>query len=172
MATEIREFHCTIPAGTPKTAPVSVDMSFPARIVTEIDINVPPGPAGQAGFGIGSAGTIVIPYGPQQWIVTDDEKIQWPLEDYVDSGSWTFFGYNTGKYDHTFYVRFLLQLLPAGQPVTTAVVGQVANLAAAPTTTTTTTPAVTAPAPVTTVTGAPTLPGATLPPPPVAVAVG
>lgn len=108
MAQEIRQFQVKIPAGTAKTAGFSADMSFPPRIVTEIEVRVPPGPRGEVGFAIGSAGVPVIPYQSGTWIVTDDADIHWPLENYVDSGSWTLFGYNTGSFDHTLYVTFLL----------------------------------------------------------------
>lgn len=111
MASEIQSFAALIPAGTPINAPVAIDLSFPPRIVTEIDIIVPPGPAGNVGFAIGSAGQHVIPANSGAWIITDDEKINWPLEDYINSGSWTLFGYNLGAYNHTIYVRFLLALL-------------------------------------------------------------
>lgn len=169
MSNEIRAFNCTIPPGTLITAPISIDMSFPAREVTEIDVNVPPGPSGLAGFAIGSAGTIVIPYGAQSWIVTDDEKISWPLQGYINSGSWTFFGYNLGKYAHTFYVRFLLSLLTPAVGVSTATLAQVASLSAtagptgpAPSLSATTGPAATAAT-------APALAGATLPAAPIIV---
>lgn len=108
MAQEIRQFAVKIPAGTAISAGFKADMSFPPRVVTEIDVRVPPGPRGEVGFSIGSAGVAVIPYQSGQYIVTDDASIKWPLEGYIDSGSWTLFGYNTGSFDHTIYVTFLL----------------------------------------------------------------
>lgn len=111
MAREIRAFNVTIPAGTPISAGFTADLSFPARIVQQIDVLVPPGPRGEVGFAIGSAGRPVIPEQTGQFIVTDDEVIHWPLENYIDSGSWTFFGYNTGAFPHTLYVRFQLGLV-------------------------------------------------------------
>lgn len=111
MAREIRAFNVTIPAGTLQSAGFTSDLSFPARIVQQIDVLVPPGPRGEVGFAIGSAGRPVIPEQTGQFIVTDDEVIHWPLENYIDSGSWTFFGYNTGAFPHTIYVRFQLGLV-------------------------------------------------------------
>lgn len=111
MAQEIRHFQVLIPHGTAKTAGFSADMSFPPRFVSGIQIRVPPGPRGEVGFAIGSAGQAIIPYQQGQYIVTDDEIIDWALEGYVQSGSWTLFGYNTGQYDHTIYITFLLAIL-------------------------------------------------------------
>lgn len=116
MAHEIRAFSVTIPANTPKSANFTADMSFPARVVREIDIRVPPGPGGEVGFAIGSSGVPILPYQAGAFIVTDNEDINWPLEDQIDSGSWTLFGYNTGQFPHTLYVRFRLDQVRRGAP--------------------------------------------------------
>lgn len=110
MAQEIRRFGVSIPAGTAIAAGFTADLSFPARVVRELHILVPPGPRGEVGFRIGAAGQSVIPYNAGQYIVTDNENIYWPLEGYWDSGSWTFFGYNTGQYAHAIEVRFLVDV--------------------------------------------------------------
>lgn len=65
------------------------------------------------GFSIGSSGQQIIPYGIGEYIVTDDEKMEWALEQQIDSGSWELFGYNTGDFDHTVYITFLVN------PITT-----------------------------------------------------
>lgn len=113
MAREIREFACTIPAGTPQAAPVTRDMSFPPRIVDEIDVRIPPGPNGQVGIQIANAGLAIIPVGGQSFIIGNDDRIVWPLTDYASSGSWQLIGYNNGQYDHTIYVTFKLSLVQA-----------------------------------------------------------
>lgn len=110
MAREIREFQFTIPVGTAESLPLEMNMTFPTRIVNMLQITVPPGPLGYMGFRIAAAGNPIIPYNDGGWIVTNDEKIEWPLEDYIDSGAWQIQGYNNGIYDHTVYVRFLLSL--------------------------------------------------------------
>lgn len=126
MAQEVRRFAVTIPASTAKSANFTADLSFPPRVVTSIHIRVPPGPRGEVGFSIGSAGQPVIPYNPGQYIVTDDEEIDWQLEGFWDSGSWTMFAYNTGRFPHTLEVRFMVdvpQEEAAGPAVITSVVG-------------------------------------------------
>jgi hypothetical protein len=99
--------------------------------VVEIDIVVPHGPAGFMGFAIGAAGVPVFPEASGQWIVTDDQRITWPLEDAIDSGAWEFFGYNTGSYAHTVYVTFqcdLVQEPVSGTAAIAAVVGTTVSL--------------------------------------------
>lgn len=117
MSREIREFQFTIPAGTALATPVTQAISFPTRIVDRIEITVPPGPFGFMGFSIGAAGVPIIPANPGGWIVTNDEKISWDLNGYIDSGAWQVNGYNTGQYNHTIYLRFLLSLITVDAPV-------------------------------------------------------
>lgn len=118
MAVEIRAFSCTIPPNTPLSTPVSFDCSFPYRIVTEIEIVVPPGPSGNVGFAIANSGQNMIPFNPGQWIVTDNEKINWTMDEQIESGSWELTGYNTGQFPHTIYVRFLLDLVQETSEIT------------------------------------------------------
>jgi len=125
VAQEIRAFQALIPAGTAKATPVSVDMSFPSRRVEEIEVLVPPGPRGEVGFAIGSGNVAILPYQAGAFIVADDETIHWPLERQFDSGKWTLFGYNTGQFDHTLYVRFLLNVVQLqGPPLAPGGAGQ------------------------------------------------
>lgn len=114
MAQEIRSFSITIPAGTAIATPQVTQMSMPARNVDEVEVEVPPGPRGEVGFTLGSSGVQVIPIQLGSWIVTDNYTLNWRLEGFWDSGSWELRAYNTGSFDHTLSVRFLLSLVVKG----------------------------------------------------------
>lgn len=117
MAAEIRTAQATIPANTPLNAPVTVNVSFPPRIVRGVRWRVPPGPGGLMGWQLSSDGVPVIPVVAGTWIVADDEHDDWPLDGYPDAGNWQVTGYNTGAYPHTVYLTFLLDLItPAVTP--------------------------------------------------------
>lgn len=116
MAQEIREFAVLIPHGTTKANPLVTNISFPARDVIAVSWRVPPGPSGLMGWALTSAGTPVIPIQAGTYIVTDNQADTWDLEGYLDSGNWQVTGYNTGLYDHTVYLTFLLNL-PGVAPV-------------------------------------------------------
>lgn len=118
MAVEIRAFTLTIPAGTPSTAPVVEDCSFPPRVVQAVQVIVPAGPSGLVGWRILNSGLPVIPYDSDPWIVASGEVISWPLENQITSGSWQVSGYNTGSLDHKVYFRFLLELVGVKTPQT------------------------------------------------------
>jgi hypothetical protein len=110
MARQIYSFAVTVPAGTAKLTPVTVPITTPVRTVTEIEVVIPPGPAGQMGFMVAMSGVPVIPYNSGEWIIGDDDKINWPLDDFPDSGDWSVVAYNTGVYDHTVYFRLLTEI--------------------------------------------------------------
>jgi hypothetical protein len=110
VAQEIREFAVTIPAMTPKSAPLVTPIIFPNRIVVAVSYHVPPGPSGLMGWALTSAGTPVIPIQPNTFLVTNDRSDTWDLEGYLDSGNWAVTGYNTGIYPHTVYLTFQLDL--------------------------------------------------------------
>ena len=110
MAREVRRFPVTIPAGTAKASPQTTNLSFPFRVVRELEVRIPPGPRGEVGFAIGGSGQPVIPVEAGAYLVTDDEIIRWPLDGFWDSGSWQMRAYNTGRFDHTLEVRFLVDL--------------------------------------------------------------
>lgn len=132
MAGEIRQFKALIPAGTAQATPVRVDMSFPARQVQSVEIRVPPGPSGLVGFALQNSGVTVIPYGSDDFIVTSGDAINWPLEGYITSGSWQLLGYNTGIFDHSIYVRFLLAIVrPDTTPAPGAALAGLAGLSSA-----------------------------------------
>jgi hypothetical protein len=106
MAREVRTYAVTVAAGGSAGAPVTTDLDMPARIVQRIRVRVPPGPSGEVGFALGSAGQRVIPWGGETWLVADDESLDWTPVDAISSGAWQLIAYNTGTYDHTVYVTF------------------------------------------------------------------
>ena len=117
MANEIRAAQATIPAGTPLSAPVTVSVAFPDRIVRSVRWRVPRGPGGLMGWQLTSDGVPVIPVVAGTWIVADDEADDWALDGYPTTGNWQVTGYNTGVYPHTVYLTFLLDLItPAVTP--------------------------------------------------------
>lgn len=109
MATEVRSYTVTVPAGTTAAAPLVKAFPLPPRIVDAIQIVVPPGPAGLMGFAITASGLTVIPYDSDSWVITSGENITWPLEEQITSGAWGVRAYNTGTSDHSLYVRFLVR---------------------------------------------------------------
>ncbi len=119
MAREVYAFQVTIPAGTAKILPYRQKTTLPVRKVDTLEIVIPPGPSGLMGFAITMSTVAVLPIVAGTYVVTDDEHISWPLSDLPTSGDWQVSGYNTDTYDHTIYLRWLVDLAPA--PTTTSI---------------------------------------------------
>lgn len=108
MADRIQVFDVTTPAGTLSTAPLSTPLPFNQGIVTVVQVLVPPGPSGLVGFRFTHSGTVVIPYEYSDWIIADNDKIDWPVANKPTGGRWGLQSYNTDVYDHTLYISFLI----------------------------------------------------------------
>lgn len=132
MAREVRAFQATIPAGTTQAAPVRISVAFPVRKVDVLEIIVPPGPSGLMGFAVTMGGINVIPVVPNTYIVTDDEKITWPLDGLPESGAWQLSGYNTDVFDHTVYLRWLVDIVTASPGLSVVAGASLAQLSSGP----------------------------------------
>jgi hypothetical protein len=100
MATRVLPFTATIPPGTPIAAPFTQAMALDTWNVERLDLEVPAGPAGLMGFQIYNNGVAYIPYGAGNWIVWDDVKDSYYLEDLPNASGWAIVGYNLGFYAH------------------------------------------------------------------------
>lgn len=116
MAYDIQRFAATIPAGTLQANPVTIGLTMPARIIRAVSIIVPPGPRGEVGFALAAAGIQYLPSNVNGFIVADNQRIDWSLDNVIESGAWQLVGYNTGLYPHTLQVIFQCDLpdAPAG----------------------------------------------------------
>lgn len=113
MATEVRSFAVTVPAGTPQSAPHVQNTPFPSMTVSRISVRIPPGPLGTVGFMVTMNGEAVIPINGAEWIVANDERITWDLADLPNSGQWQVTAYNTGAFDHTIHIDYEVAALGA-----------------------------------------------------------
>lgn len=106
MAIETRHFTATVPAGTAIAAPVTIALTMPVRVVTQIDWRVPKGPMGVLGWQIAMGGVQVFPTGGDKWVLANGEHNSWPVTDSPDGGTWQLIGYNTGANPHSVYLTF------------------------------------------------------------------
>mgnify|MGYP007071589036 CR=1 FL=1 len=109
MASEVRHFKVSTPAGTTSAAPLVSDLTMPARVVERVRFRVPPGPQGSLGFQLGSSRQQVLPWNAGEWFVLDDEELTLDLDNQISSGAWQLISYNTGTYPHAVYVTFYLR---------------------------------------------------------------
>lgn len=122
MADRIETPAVTIPAGTLEAAPQTTALSLRDAVLERIEVRIPPGPSGLVGFALLHSGQQVIPFREGDWIITDDESLDWAVERYPTGDKWSVRGYNTDIYPHTLYLRLhFREVTPvvstAGQPI-------------------------------------------------------
>lgn len=112
---EAREYQATIPAATPSSAPVTISLNMPPRIVQRVDWRVPPGNQGTLGWRLTMGKVQVLPHIVQPWVIGEGIRGTWQVEGLPDSGAWEVTGYNTGSHPHAVYVVFHV-LVPEKAP--------------------------------------------------------
>ena len=128
MADRIERFEIAVPAGTTKAAPLDTNLVFSEGIIEIMEVLVPPGPAGLAGFKIMHSGQVIIPRTGTNWIISNDFTHEWNLSNYPTGEKWAFRAHNTGAFPHTYYITLHVNELPrnaqsAGQLVSIAPFG-------------------------------------------------
>lgn len=119
MADRVEWFPVTVAAGVLKSAPVTTNLTFYQGEVVEIDVKIPPGPAGNLGFLIRAGGEQYVPRTFGNYIVPDDDYFTWPMANAINSGSWQITAYNTDIYPHLIQVSFQVNELVYAPPTST-----------------------------------------------------
>lgn len=104
----VEAFKVTVAAGVAQAAPTSTDISFNPGEIVGIEIQVPDGHAGLTGLQIGSAHQPLIPNTAGAFIIANNETIEWTMQGLPDTGNWQAFCFNTDRFPHSFYIRFLV----------------------------------------------------------------
>lgn len=116
MAERVLQHTSTIPAGTAKDSPVTVGLGFVDWEVEQIDLEVPPGPAGTMGFYLANNGVPWVPRVNDEWLVWDDHRATVIPTGYPIGTGWQIVGYNVGQYDHAVICRFHVNPPPGPPP--------------------------------------------------------
>lgn len=106
MATRVLPFTVVVPPDTLSTAPINVPLNLDGWDIERIDLEVPAGSSGLMGFQLYNNGVGFIPYGINQWIVWDEVRESYYLEDQPNAGGWECVAYNDGNYAHSVTLRF------------------------------------------------------------------
>lgn len=120
MADRIEPFTITVPAGTLQSAHAEFPLNFADGRVDRLEIRVPPGPSGLVGFRVAHSGQSVIPYSGSEWIVADNEYLDWDTDNYPVGNAWEVWAYNEDVYPHALYFRFHITEVVALAPITQA----------------------------------------------------
>lgn len=119
MAEQVIRATATIPAGVAQGDDVTLEIVLDNSDVLQVDLEVPPGPAGLMGFYLSNNDAPWIPRTPGEYFVWDDHHQSFPTAQYPTGAGWQVTGYNTGAYDHDVIVTFHVNATTAtpDQPV-------------------------------------------------------
>lgn len=115
----------TVPANTPRAAPVDVALPLEDAQLTRFDITVPDGHNGLTGLRVLWSGQQIVPWGNNSFIVANNRTIPVAFNDYITASGVVFEAFNTDVFAHTFYIeltisdsptRAALMATPSGQP--------------------------------------------------------
>lgn len=111
MAERIETAVIAVPAGTAIATPQTTTLSLRDAILEHIEVVIPPGPSGLTGFAFVHSGQQVIPFTEGDWIVGDNEKLQWDIQRFPTGDKWSVRAYNLDVYVHSIYLRLFLKEL-------------------------------------------------------------
>lgn len=111
-------FEVTIPAETPEAAPVVFPTHFNPGTVVEVEVVIPAGAAGLAGVRVVTNRAQIWPRTRGAWFIGDNEAVKREVYNWPNSGRLELEGYNTGKFAHSFQVRYgvVENAIPAPAP--------------------------------------------------------
>lgn len=112
MAVQVFHFPIVVATGSTPGSPQVTQMTMPDRVVSWIEVDVPPGPKGSVGFYIASSHSQVVPFtaSPPLYRVADDRQFHWDLTGQATTGDWQLVAYNLGNFPHTLRVDFGVDL--------------------------------------------------------------
>src|ERR1051326_8034209 len=125
MSVEVWELIATCPPGPNVGNPLWVDIHVQPGEVAFIRVRIPPGPRGNLGFVLGMARTPIYPREGGNYIIADNETIEYVPPRHLTSGAWQVGMVNGGTYSHSVYVTIGVNV---GRDPSPAVRGAAADL--------------------------------------------
>jgi hypothetical protein len=105
-ASRVEQFDVTIPANTPKAAPVEIPTSWIPGELAGVRIRIPNGHSFLTGIRLLMAHAQAIPETAGAWLQGNDDLFDLDLVGQLNTGAWSCQGFNTDIYPHTFHVTF------------------------------------------------------------------
>ena len=113
---QLWQMTITVPSGTQPNAPQLTPWVLADANLDYIEIIVPDGHSYITGVAIYWAGTQIVPWGYNSWLLANAEKLHIPVDSYITMSGLVVKTYNQGIYPHTFYLRAHVSY-PASQAV-------------------------------------------------------
>lgn len=110
-------FTALVVAGTTIAAPTTFNPALPIGTLERIELQIPPGHVGTTGIRFTYSGQQIVPWSNAvAWIIGDNLDLTFPVDFEIGNGL-RVVAYNTGNYDHSFFLRFTIRQLPKSSGV-------------------------------------------------------
>jgi hypothetical protein len=103
----------TIPANTPKAAPVDIAWALEDNTLRKVSITIPDGHNGLTGIRVKWSNQQIIPWGNLSFIVANNRTIDVEFDDYITITGLVIEGFNTDVFPHSFYLEATISDLPS-----------------------------------------------------------
>lgn len=105
-------FTALVVAGTTVAAPTTFNPALPIGTLERIELQIPPGHVGATGIRFTYSGQQIVPWSNTvAWVIGDNLDLTFPVDFEIGNGL-RVVAYNTGNFDHSFFLRFTIRQLP------------------------------------------------------------
>lgn len=112
LSTRIIATRLAVPFGTAIASAVSTSINLGFVIIDWVEVRIPSGHLGFTGFALDNGGVRLVPWNNlSEWLIGDNDLLHYDLG-IEASATMVMRGYNTGSFDHTFYLRFQVSDVP------------------------------------------------------------
>lgn len=106
LTTRVIATRLAVPLGTPIASALSTTLDLGFVIIDWVEVRIPSGHLGFTGFALDNADARIVPWNDRnEWLIGDNDLLHYDVGVQA-SRSMTMRGYNTGAFNHTFYLRF------------------------------------------------------------------
>lgn len=118
MASRVYSLSITVPAGTAINSPISTTWPLEDNTLSTIDLTIPDGHNGYTGIRMLRSQQQVYPWGNNSYLTANGRSFTVSVNQELTESKLVILTYNTGFYDHTFYLQATITDLSASSTVT------------------------------------------------------
>lgn len=118
MASRYYTLTLLTPAGTAVATPLSTTWQLEDQTLASVEVDIPDGHNGLTGIRVIRSQQQVVPWGNNSFLVANNRLVTVPVNQELTEAKLVILTYNTGFYDHSFYLRATITDLASSTPGT------------------------------------------------------
>lgn len=115
LSSRVISTRLAVPLNTPIASAISQTIDLGYVIIDWVEVRIPSGHLGFTGFALDNADVRLVPWNNRnEWLIGDNDLLDYEIS-MEASATMRMRGYNTGSFNHTFYLRFgVSDISPSG----------------------------------------------------------